>query len=230
MTDVWTGYLDQLGGRLKLLVEPWDETAAADVAKYLRKAMGPAFGETRTVYNRTNVATELTLDELIAYGLPLTWWYANLAESAAQEQRAGRQAATPRDGFRLPRKDEVWEDVLRPSHPAYPWPALLPTIRIAGIVGHLEADQSDKRRNAVWRNVVRLRRLGEQGLGQKPGSDRRENGDAPAKIGVLWFNSFEHLLDEPIAEGTTAQVTAAVGALLPHVKNKWDQKVLASVP
>src|SRR5688572_974308 len=70
MTDVWTGYLDQLGGRLKLLVEPWDETAAADVAKYLRKAMGPAFGETRTVYNRTNVATELTLDELIAYGLP----------------------------------------------------------------------------------------------------------------------------------------------------------------
>ena len=177
MTDVWTGYLDQLGGRLKLLVEPWDETAAADVAKYLRKAMGPAFGETRTIYNRTNVATELTLDELIAYGLPLTWWYANLAESAAQEQRAGRQAATPRDGFRLPRKDEVWEDVLRPSHPAYPWPALLPTVRIAGIVGYLEADQSDKRRNAVWRNVVRLRRLGEQGLGQKPGSDRRKEAD-----------------------------------------------------
>ena len=61
-------------------------------------------------------------------------------------------------------------------------------------------------------------------------ADDIENGDAPAKIGVLWFNSLEHLLDEPIAEGTTAQVTAAVGALLPHVKNKWDQKVLASVP
>ena len=43
-------------------------------------------------------------------------------------------------------------------------------------------------------------------------ADDIENGDAPAKIGVLWFNSLEHLLDEPIAEGTMAQVTAAAGA------------------
>jgi hypothetical protein len=61
-------------------------------------------------------------------------------------------------------------------------------------------------------------------------ADDFENGDAPADIRLLWFNSLEGLLNDSIAEGSTAEVTAAVNSIVPHVNDKWTQKVLASVP
>jgi len=61
-------------------------------------------------------------------------------------------------------------------------------------------------------------------------ADDIENGGAPADIRLLWFNSLEELLKDKIAEGSTAQVTAAVNALAAPVENEWHKKVLASVP
>jgi len=61
-------------------------------------------------------------------------------------------------------------------------------------------------------------------------ADDIENGDAPADIGLLWFNSLEGLLKDKIAEGSTAQVTAAVNQMAAPVENEWHRKVLASVP
>jgi hypothetical protein len=57
-----------------------------------------------------------------------------------------------------------------------------------------------------------------------------ESGDAPAEIGVLWHNSLEGLLGEKFTDGSTAKVTAAIGAHFPQMEEKWASKVLASVP
>lgn len=62
-------------------------------------------------------------------------------------------------------------------------------------------------------------------------TDDIENGDdAPASVGLIWFNSLEGLLKDKIAEGSTAQVTASVNAAAKGVNNEWQKKVLASVP
>ena len=61
-------------------------------------------------------------------------------------------------------------------------------------------------------------------------ADDIENGDAPADIGALWFNSLEGLLKAKIADGTTAQVTASVNAITAKIADPWERKVLASVP
>src|SRR5262245_51720618 len=87
MSDVWTAYLDGRGGRQKLLIAPWNEVRAAEVVKQMRDLMKSKFDATRTVYNRITVATELTLDELIQYVLPLAFWYADVIEKGPQEHR-----------------------------------------------------------------------------------------------------------------------------------------------
>ncbi len=61
-------------------------------------------------------------------------------------------------------------------------------------------------------------------------ADDIENGDAPAEIDKLWFNSLEGLLDTEIARGTKAQVTASIDAITPGVASEWDRKIIASVP
>ncbi len=61
-------------------------------------------------------------------------------------------------------------------------------------------------------------------------ADDIENGDAPCKMGLLWFNSLEGLLKDKIAEGDSSHVTAAVNAMAANVENEWHRKVLASVP
>src|SRR5262249_29724412 len=48
-------------------------------------------------------------------------------------------------------------------------------------------------------------------------ADDIENGNAAADINVLWFNSLEGLLNDKIADGSKAQVTASIGALAPKV-------------
>jgi serine protease AprX len=174
MSDVWTAYLDGRGGRQKLLIAPWNEVRAAEVVKQMRDLMKSKFDATRTVYNRITVATELTLDELIQYVLPLTFWYADVIEKGPQEHRT---KTTSPEEIRLPSKEEVWEDVLRPPKPTYPWRALLPSIRMAGIIGFLRANDS-KRWNSVWRNVLRLRRLGEPALSQESGTARAKEAEA----------------------------------------------------
>lgn len=61
-------------------------------------------------------------------------------------------------------------------------------------------------------------------------ADDIENGNAPADIDLLWFNSLEGLLGQKIASGTKAQVTASIGAIVPQIEEVWTRKVLASVP
>lgn len=61
-------------------------------------------------------------------------------------------------------------------------------------------------------------------------ADDIENGSPPADIGTLWFNSLEGLLNAKIADGTTAEVTASINAVVPKLSDPWERKVLASVP
>ena len=61
-------------------------------------------------------------------------------------------------------------------------------------------------------------------------ADDIENGDAPADIGMLWFNSLEGLLKQKIADGSKAKVTASINAIASEVGDPWDRMVLASVP
>jgi beta-lactamase superfamily II metal-dependent hydrolase len=61
-------------------------------------------------------------------------------------------------------------------------------------------------------------------------TDDIENGDAPAKVGLIWFNSLEGLLNDKIVEGPKDHATAAVNAMAAGVENEWHRKVLASVP
>lgn len=62
-------------------------------------------------------------------------------------------------------------------------------------------------------------------------ADEIAENAAPAKIGLLWHNSMEGLLDEHFTAGAGASVTAAVGGAFPSMAkgDQWDQRVLASV-
>ncbi len=58
-----------------------------------------------------------------------------------------------------------------------------------------------------------------------------EANKVSCRIRGLWHNSLEGLLDDELPSGSTASVTASVGAGFPGMKKKgWQQKVLASVP
>lgn len=57
-----------------------------------------------------------------------------------------------------------------------------------------------------------------------------KQGDAPAKIGLLWHNSLEGLLDQPIGNGSAAVTASTISTTFPNLGELWAQKVLSSVP
>jgi serine protease AprX len=145
LPDVWAYYLEHGAvARAKLLIVPWWGNPAFEVAKYMRERLGEAsFESTNTVYNRTMVASELTLENLVNDVIPLTGWYYKIIRSigAAPRSRTAKRPSkrrTSRISRRLPEPEEIWEDIGRPSEPKYPFPELLSFIRMAGLIAYVK--------------------------------------------------------------------------------------------
>lgn len=145
LPDVWAYYLEQRAdARARLLIVPWWGNPPFEVAKCMREGLGEAsFGGTNTVYNRTMVASELTLENLVKDIIPLTGWYGQIIQligtrrtTRSAKKRSKRTSS--RIARRLPELDEVWEDIGRPTDPSYPFPALLSFIRIAGLIAYVK--------------------------------------------------------------------------------------------
>lgn len=143
LPDVWAYYLEHLANdRAKLLIVPWWGNPPFEVARRLGERLGAeSFERTHTVYNRTMVASELTLADLIHDVIPLTGWYGTILQSirtkrTSRTAKRSRKGKSSRISLPLPKPDEVWEDIGRPDNPKYQFPELLSFIRIAGLIAY----------------------------------------------------------------------------------------------
>ncbi|SRR6266567_8577515 len=71
MPEVWANFLEAPRERIQLLIEPWLDTPPAEICVALRARLkiGPeTTGDaTRTIYNRTLVVSDLTLQEVVKH-------------------------------------------------------------------------------------------------------------------------------------------------------------------
>lgn len=130
-SDVWALFFDDPHLRADLLLQPWLDKPAFEVAGSLLIGDGLDQVSARLSYNRTVVVAKLTLSELLRVILPLTGWYNAIS---------GQAGLLGVDGFYLPSAEEVWQDLSlsEPDRSArvqtYPFGGLLGLIRIAGII------------------------------------------------------------------------------------------------
>jgi serine protease AprX len=122
------------------------------VAERLEKRLKGRFELTRTVYNRSIIASELTLNDLLDDIIPMSGWYINLldwrtgerrdAKSKKARDRAKGEARVPDP----PKASEMWEDIVRPQKTYYTFPELLAPIRMAGVIGFhaIHPEQDDQ--------------------------------------------------------------------------------------
>jgi serine protease AprX len=145
LPDVWAYFLGQKAdARARLLSVPWWGNPPFEVVKCMRERLREkTFESTNTVYNRTMVASELTLENLVKDIIPLTGWYHQIIQSIGTDpitrsvkKRSKRKS--PPAVRRLPEPDEAWEDISRPKDPKYPFSGLLSFIRIAGLIAYIK--------------------------------------------------------------------------------------------
>ena len=144
----------------------------------MREVLGEAsFEATNTVYNRTMVASELTLENLVKNIIPLTGWYRQIiqpidTERTTRSAKKRSKRKSSRIGPRLPKLNEVWEDIVRDQDPNYRFRELLSFVRIAGLIAYLKkrgpqeeaavaeklaelAKENDHRREAIRNEIGR---------------------------------------------------------------------------
>lgn len=179
LPDVWTKYLeealrDEPDDRVAVLLEPHFDSTPALVSQRMKERLRDRFEFTQTVYNRTVVSSWLNLPDLVLGVIPITRWYADIAE--------GRDSASAKkpvfDGL-LPRKGQMWDDQLRPEREGYPFPKLLAFVRIAGVIGRCTRHQSTADiRVAIQSAVEDIRSSDEDKsrLGQDKIADLAEKG------------------------------------------------------
>ena len=145
--EVWAFFLENgPNAPAKLLIEPWWETPPFEVAGQMRAQMRDAkFKGTSTVYNRTMLASELTLSDLVHDVIPLTGWYVNALEPAGRQRKPAKGRAPARMAApRAPSRSEMWEDIVRPPKPTYPNPQFLGFVRIIAIIAYLHLVKGSK--------------------------------------------------------------------------------------
>lgn len=171
LLDVWLAYFEQPAAGQSLLLEAWQDTPPFEVARVLRAASDRL--RRRIIYNGTLVEATLGVAELVSVVLPNTRWYVDTVDGAGRPPR-------------LPKADELWDDLAGRSGSRYPCPRLLPLIRIAGLLLWLGADETGERRRAAGEffsapdRVVTDERFAEAVLDGWKRLDRRLP-DAPAR-------------------------------------------------
>lgn len=118
--DVWVEYLRDPGARQSMLLEPWGDTAPFKVAA----AIGGA--PLKPIFNRTFVELEASFDELIKRLLPLTPWYRDALGPLKKGATGSIEAA--------PTPAQLWDDIAPRHRVGFKRLALLPLIRIAGVL------------------------------------------------------------------------------------------------
>lgn len=132
--DVWVQYSLQPRETQSLLLEPWLDTPAFEVAQSLRAlAKASDVPEPRAIYNRTIIETTVLLRDMIQCVLPLTVWYRNAAAGEAKDGTIFE--------LELPEEHQIWDDTLPRSRATYPWLPLLPMIRTVGYLGLADATE-----------------------------------------------------------------------------------------
>ena len=138
LPDVWTEYLadafkSDSDRRISVLIEPHFDSTPGLIAQRLKEQLKERFDATQTVYNRTVVSSWLTLNDLLDGVIPLTRWYADIAQS--RDASTGKEIAFDRT---LPAHERLWDDLTRSdSEGGYAFKNLLAFIRIAGVTAHV---------------------------------------------------------------------------------------------
>lgn len=136
MSDAWAIYYENPEARPELLLEPWLDAAAFELAQLIGSLDGIDHLRTRLTYNRTVVVADLTLREVVEQIIPLTGWY----REATGQPITKEVVEAPR----MPQAHELWSDLslvdrrrVQPDEPRYPYPRLLGFVRIVGLIALL---------------------------------------------------------------------------------------------
>ncbi len=162
LSDVWTQYFEDPQARLAVLIEPWLDTPAFDLADALFALEGINQTNAAITYNRTVVVGDLSFREMIEQILPLTGWY----REATGQPIARAEVAAPR----LPCAEEMWDDLAfidtrvpktadrhgLEQRPIYPYPRLLGMIRITGLIAHLSNRKTDATRTRLCTDLAQI--------------------------------------------------------------------------
>ncbi len=169
LLDVWAEYFSAYTNeasdrRLNLLIKPFFDVAPAEVVSQMRQRMDRKFELTQTTYNRTVVSTWLKFEELVACIIPLTRWYSELTEPKVEMSRAAPAGARKKSRQRqslppLPKVGEMWEDVVRPTKPTYPYPQLLGFARMAGLIAYFGDLPDNERAQAISETESKIKIL-----------------------------------------------------------------------
>lgn len=125
---------------IKLLLTPWGECFASDVARELRSRLGATAKTARVIYNQSTVAATLSFKDLIRVLLPMTGWWHKLkldlviGQLREIEPKDLLQAVQDPERKSLTVKDEDGKDRRLP-------PDLLWMIRVVGALALLHADK-----------------------------------------------------------------------------------------
>ncbi len=169
LLDVWAEYFSAYTNeasdrRLNLLIKPFFDVAPAEVVSQMRQRMDRKYELTQTTYNRTVVSTWLKFEELVACIIPLTRWYSELTEPKVEMSRAAPAGARKKSRQRqslppLPKVGEMWEDVVRPTKPTYPYPQLLGFARMAGLIAYFGDLPDNERAQAISETESKIKIL-----------------------------------------------------------------------
>ncbi len=198
LPDVWTKYLEEVlrkqpDERVAVLIEPHFDSNPALVASRMRERLGSRFDLTQTVYNRTVVSSWLTLEDLVLGVVPLTRWYADIAEG--RERAADRK---PKFDGLLPSVRQMWDDLLHADREGYSFPKLLAFVRVAGIIAYYRAFARNQGEPAAAREEL------QNAIDELRASDEdrcRAGRDRIAKMAVEgWLSFAQGKLPDPPAK------------------------------
>lgn len=162
LSDVWTQYFEDPQARLAVLIEPWLDTPAFDLADALFALECIDQTKAAITYNRTVVVGDLSFRETIEQILPLTGWY----REATGQPITRAEVTAPR----LPSAEEMWDDLAfidtrgpetadrrgLEQRAIYPYPRLLGMVRITGLIAHLSNRTTDATRTRLCADLAQI--------------------------------------------------------------------------
>lgn len=145
LSDVWSIFYENPARRAELLLEPWLDTPAFELAQIMAGEAKVDRVATRLTYNRTVAVADLTLCELVEQIIPLTGWY----REATFQPITRVEVTAPVS----PEPMQIWQDLTLVGDRGeernvrrYPFPRLLGFYRIVGLIAALAGDRTSRKR------------------------------------------------------------------------------------